>query len=125
MTCGATIAPDLVEWVSTQSRFKRVAARLLRLFVKRLAEIPTKLGFLDMVRSRTLSIDPRVGKSQVMYLGEKWTIWFVRIDSDGETTNTFYQLMNDNDQGRPMVTVRSDTVEILPEKYGEESNVIY
>jgi len=125
MTCGATIAPDLVELVSTHSRFKRVAARLQRLFVIRIVETYTKLVFLDMVRSQTLSIDPRVGKSQVMYLGEKWTIWFVRIDSDGETTDTFYQLMNDADHGLPMVTVHSSQVEILPEKYGEESNVIY
>jgi hypothetical protein len=78
-----------------------------------------------MVRSLTLSTDIRDGKSQVMYMGEKWAIIFEKADVSGDTSDIFYDLMHTVDPSLPMITVHSSKLEILPEKYGQEPDIVY
>ena len=72
-----------------------------------------------------MSTDIRDGKSQVMYLGEKWVLVFEKTDPSGDTSDVFYDIMNATDPSLPMISVHSSKLEILPEKFGQEPDIVY
>lgn len=72
-----------------------------------------------------MSTDIRDGKPQVMYMGEKWAIIFEKADVSGDTSDIFYDIMSTVDDTLPMITVHSSQVEILPEKCGQEPDIVY
>ena len=72
-----------------------------------------------------MSTDIRDGKPQGMYMGEKWAIIFEKADVSGDTSDIFYDLMSTVDDTLPMITVHSSRVEILPEKCGQEPDIVY
>lgn len=72
-----------------------------------------------------MSTDIRFNKPQVMYMGEKWAIIFEKANVSSDTSDVFYDIMSTVDDTLPMITVHSSQVEILPERCGEEPNVLY
>lgn len=72
-----------------------------------------------------MSTDIRNGKSQVMYLGRRYSIIFERIEADFNGSNIYYQIMCNDEPSEPLITVHSSLVTILPYKFGQEPDIVY
>lgn len=72
-----------------------------------------------------MSTDIRGGKPQVMYLGQRYSIIFEKIEANFNGSDIYYQIMCNDEPSQPLITVHSSLVTILPYKFGQEPDLVY